>query len=132
MEEVGHGDDPIGMYIQSFPESERRELDRLRKVILDEAPGAAQTMAYGMPTFHLGENLVHFACYARHIGFYPTPSAVIAFADELKGYTTSKGAIQFPLGKDIPWDLVRRMVRFRVEEAKRKMGEKRAKSRKST
>ncbi|HEY9054399.1 MAG TPA: DUF1801 domain-containing protein [Rectinemataceae bacterium] len=128
----GAEQDPIGDYIAAFPESERRNMEELRKIILEEAPGATQRMSYGMPTFHLGENLVHFACYAHHMGFYPTPKAIAEFAEELSGYKTSKGAIQFPLGREIRWDLVRKMVRFRVVEARLKMEAKRVETRKSS
>ena len=69
-----------------------------------------------MPTFYLNGNLVHFAAYQKHIGFYPAPSAIVAFQDALRGYKTSKGAVQFPIDKPLPLDLITRIVAFRIEE----------------
>jgi uncharacterized protein YdhG (YjbR/CyaY superfamily) len=77
-------------------------------------------MSYGMPTFYLNGNLVHFAAYARHIGFYPAPSGIAAFQDELHGYKSSKGAVQFPLDEALPLRLVAKIVKFRVAENVRK------------
>ncbi len=80
------------------------------------APGASEKMSYGMPTFYLNGNLVHFAAYKNHIGFYPAPSGISNFYEELKPYKTSKGAIQFPLDKPIPLDLIQKITAFRVQE----------------
>ncbi|MBN2862526.1 MAG: DUF1801 domain-containing protein, partial [Bacteroidales bacterium] len=73
-------------------------------------------ISYQMPTFYLKGNLVHFAAYRKHIGFYPTPSGIEAFSEELKGYKWAKGSVQFPLDKPIPYEIVRRIVEFRVAE----------------
>jgi len=91
-------------------------LNALRTSIRSAAPDATEKMSYQMPTFYLNGNLVHFAAYRKHIGFYPTPSAIFAFRDELKPYKTSKGAVQFPIDKPLPLDLISRIVSFRVEE----------------
>lgn len=108
----------IDDYINQYPEDVRVVLEELRHVIKEEAPDATEKISYQMPTFYLNGNLVHFAVQKNHIGFYPAPSGVAAFKEELTDYKTSKGAIQFPLTKPIPYELVRRIVRFRVEEAR--------------
>lgn len=88
----------------------------MRKVIQKAASGAEEVISYGMPTFKLHGNLVHFAAYKNHIGFYPTPSGIETFKEEISGYKSSKGAMQFPLDEAIPYDLVEKIVIFRVEE----------------
>jgi len=80
------------------------------------APGAEEKISYQMPTFYLNGNLVHFAAYAKHIGFYPTPSGIEKFKRELSEYKHAKGSVQFPLGEPLPVDLIEKIVRFRVEE----------------
>ncbi|WP_320163243.1 DUF1801 domain-containing protein [uncultured Trichococcus sp.] len=110
----------IDAYINQYPEDVRVILEEMRQVIKEEAPDATEKISYQMPTFYLDGNLVHFAVQKNHIGFYPAPSGVAAFKEELTDYKTSKGAIQFPLTKPIPYELVRQIVRFRVEEAKQK------------
>ena len=110
----------IDEYIAPFPPDIREVLERVRSVIRQAAPDAAEAMAYGMPTFRLNGNLVHFAAFKRHIGFYPTPAGIDAFRDELSGYVTSKGAIQFPLDREIPLDLIGKITAFRAEENARK------------
>ena len=110
----------IDAYISSYDEVVQPILKELRRVIKEEAPDATEKISYQMPTFYLNGNLVHFAVQKNHIGFYPAPSGVAAFKEELTEYKTSKGAIQFQLTKPIPYELVRRIVRFRVEEAREK------------
>ena len=89
----------------------------LRALIKASAPDATETISYAIPTFDLnGRHLVHFAGYARHVGFYPVPSALEAFKEELKPYKSGKGSAQFPLGQPLPTDLIRQIVEFRVEE----------------
>mgnify|MGYP003587321036 FL=1 len=110
----------IDAYISSYDEVVQPILKELRRVIKEEAPDATEKISYQMPTFYLNGNLVHFAVQKNHIGFYPAPSGVAAFKEELTEYKTSKGAIQFPLTKPIQYELVRRIVRFRVEEAREK------------
>jgi uncharacterized protein YdhG (YjbR/CyaY superfamily) len=92
-------------------------LQELRALIRAAAPEATETISYAIPTFDLGgRHLVHFAGYAKHIGFYPVPSGMEAFKEELTPYRSGKGSAQFPLGKPLPTDLVRRIVEFRVAE----------------
>ena len=80
------------------------------------APTASETISYQMPTFRLNRVLVHFAVHKKHIGFYPTPSAITKFSKELENYEFSKGSIKFPINKPIPWNLIKRIVEFRVKE----------------
>lgn len=120
MEESAIKIETIDAYISRYDEDIQAILQELRKLIKEEAPDATETISYQMPTFYLNGNLVHFAVQKNHIGFYPAPSGVEAFKEELTDYKTSKGAIQFPLTKPVPYELVRRIVRFRVEETKGK------------
>jgi len=107
---------PIDDYIFGFPPDIRKILKEIKKVISNAAPGAEETMSYGIPTFKMRENLVHFAGFKNHIGFYPTPSAVEAFKDELSTYKSAKGSVQFPLDKPIPYNLITQIVKFRIQE----------------
>ena len=91
-------------------------LKELRATIRKAAPKAEEKISYRMPTFYYNGNLVHFAAYERHIGFYPTPSAIVEFRQELKRYATSKGAIQFPIDEPLPLRLVSRIVKFRMKQ----------------
>ena len=106
----------IDEYINQFPVDVQDILNELRRVINENAPGAKEKISYQMPTFYLNGNLVHFAAYKSHIGFYPAPSGIEAFKDELTGYKWAKGSVQFPIDKPIPYDLVKRIVEFRVRE----------------
>ncbi len=106
----------IEEYIQQFSAAQQKQLQKIRKVIAKAAPGAEETINYGMPTFKLNGNLVHFAMAKKHIGFYPAPSAIEAFTDKLSEYVTSKGAVQFPAEQPLPLKLIEEMVRFRVAE----------------
>ncbi|MGZ4863124.1 MAG: iron chaperone [Halobacteriota archaeon] len=118
----------IDDYIATFPKDVQHKLNELRSVIQESAPEAEEAISYGMPAFKLNGNLVHFAAYKKHIGFYPTHSGILAFDEKLSIYKHSKGAVQFPIDGPIPLDLVREMVRFRVKEnlakrvRRRKMG----------
>jgi uncharacterized protein YdhG (YjbR/CyaY superfamily) len=112
----------IDEYIAGFPPAVRAILGILRQTIRQAAPQATEKISYQMPTYFLNGNLVHFAAYKNHIGFYPTPSGISAFQDDLKAYKTSKGAVQFPLDKPLPLELVKRMVEFRVVENSGKTG----------
>lgn len=114
----------IDEYIASFPPEIQERLRTLRQVIHEEAPEAAEAISYQMPTFKLNGNLVHFAAFKNHIGFYPTPTGIEAFADDLSRYQTSKGAAQFPHDQPLPLDLVRRIVRYRLEQARAKTKKK--------
>ena len=106
----------IDEYIREFPRDVQKKLSELRSTIRRAAPDAIEKISYRMPTFFQGKNLVHFAAYEHHIGFYPTPSGIIEFKNELSGYATSKGAVQFPIDEPLPLDLVARIVKFRVAE----------------
>jgi len=107
----------IDDYIESFPPDVQRVLEKMRRTIRKAAPGAVEAISYQMPTFKLnGKNLVHFAAWKSHVGFYPQPSGTKAFEKELSRYKRAKGSVQFPLGEPIPFDLVEMMVIFRVKE----------------
>lgn len=118
----------IDEYIAGFPHDLREKLEEIRAVIRKAAPGATEKISYRMPTFVLEGNLVHFAAYEHHIGFYPTPSAIEQFSEQLSAYKGGKGSVQFPLDQPVPYDLVREIVAFRVREnletAERKRREK--------
>ena len=107
----------IAEYIAVYPAHVQEILEQIRRAIQEEAPAATEAIAYGIPTFKLrGKNLVHFGAYKSHIGFYPTPSALEAFAEELSLYAGAKGTAQFPLDKPMPFDLIRAIVEFRVAQ----------------
>jgi len=106
----------IDEYISKFPKDVRDVLEELRLAIKKTAPKAKETIRYGIPTFTLNGNLVHFAAFKNHIGFYPTPSAIEAFKKELSPFKQSKGTVQFPLDKPIPLELVKKIVEFRVQD----------------
>jgi uncharacterized protein YdhG (YjbR/CyaY superfamily) len=107
----------IDEYIAGFPPATQQVLQEVRTVIRTAAPEATETISYAIPTFDLdGRHLVHFAGFKSHIGFYPIPSGVEAFQAELAAYKQGKGSVQFPLGKPMPVDLIRRIVEFRVSE----------------
>ena len=104
----------VDRYIAQYPEVVQLLLQRVRATIAKAAPEAVDAMNYGIPTFKLNGNLVHFAGYKTHIGFYPTPSAIEHFKDELNDYKWAKGSIQFSFDKPIPFDLITRMTEYRV------------------
>jgi uncharacterized protein YdhG (YjbR/CyaY superfamily) len=107
----------IDEYIAGFSAETQVVLEQMRSLIRGSAPEAEETISYAIPTFDLnGHHLVHFAGYAKHIGFYPVPSALQAFKEELAPYRSGKGSAQFPLGRPLPADLIRRIVAFRVAE----------------
>lgn len=118
----GHSD--VDEYISSFPPQTRDKLAEMRRVIREAAPEAAEKIGYRMPTFTLYGNLVHFAAFANHIGFYPAPSGIAAFQEELSVYKGAKGSVQFPLDRPLPFDLIRRIVLYRVAENVSKAGGK--------
>ncbi len=111
----------VDAYIAGFPPETAAMLHEIRAIIRAAAPGATETISYAIPTFDLnGKHLVHFAGFAKHVGFYPTGSGGEAFAEELKGYKGGKGSVQFPIGTPLPTDLIRRIVEFRVDQVARK------------
>jgi uncharacterized protein YdhG (YjbR/CyaY superfamily) len=116
MQKDSNAPQTIDEYISGFPEDVRQILTQIRSVIKESAPGAVEKISYQLPTFYLNGNLVHFAAFPKHIGFYPTPGGIEAFKDEIARYKWSKGAVQFPLDEPMPYDLIRRIVQFRVAE----------------
>lgn len=103
-------------YIAAFPKKTQVLLQQLRKTIRKAAPEAGETINYGIPTFTLEGNLVHFAGYDHHIGFYPGAEGIRVFQKEFTGYKSSKGAVQFPLDEKLPLELVSKIVKFRREQ----------------
>ncbi len=106
----------VDEYIAGYGGEARSRMEKLRALILDCSPDITEKISWGMATFVLNGNLVHFSGQKRHLGFYPTPSAVAAFAEQLGEYGHSKGAVQFPYDRPMPYDLIRKMVLFRVRE----------------
>src|SRR4051812_35549781 len=106
----------IDEYIKNFPRPIQELLEQVRKTIKEAAPDAAEKINYGIPTFTLSGNLVHFAGYKNHIGFYPTPSGIENFREELSLFEGAKGSVKFPIDEPIPLDLIRKIVKFRVKE----------------
>jgi len=117
----------IDDYIAGFPADVQEILQKIRGIVHEVAPDAQETIKYQMPTFTLQGNLVHFAAYQNHIGFYPIPTGIEAFKEELSLYKTGKGSVQFPLAQPIPYGLIERMVRFRAAENLEKAAAKRKK-----
>jgi uncharacterized protein YdhG (YjbR/CyaY superfamily) len=107
-------------YIAQFPDDVQKLLQKVRTVIKESAPGAVERISYAMPGFYLNGMLVWFAGHKTYIGFYPTGEGIEAFKQELTPYKFSKGAVQFTLDQPIPYDLIRRMVKYRVEANKKK------------
>lgn len=106
----------INEYIAGFPKNIQKILEQIRATIKKAAPEAEETISYAIPTFTLNGNLVHFATFKNHIGFYPAPTGNEALKKELSVYKTGKGSIQFPLEKPMPLDLITKIVKFRVKE----------------
>ena len=106
----------IDEYIAQFPEDIQTILLEIRSVIQEAAPQATEKISYQMPTFYLNGNLVHFAVFKNYIGFYPDPSGIEHFKKELSSYKSGKGTVQFSLDQPMPYDLIRQIVLFRVEE----------------
>ncbi len=119
---------PIDVYLASAPEQARQRLLQIRQVVLAEVPDGVETLSYAIPTVDLaGQHLVHFAGFAHHVGFYPTPSGMAAFDGELAAYKQGKGSVQFRHDQPLPLELVRQMVRARVAEVQALAASKRAK-----
>jgi uncharacterized protein YdhG (YjbR/CyaY superfamily) len=110
----------IDEYIAQFPANVQTIMNELRSVIKRAAPEAQERISYGMPGFYLNGMLVWFGGHKNHIGFYPTGEGVAAFKDELAGYKMSKGAVQFPLDQPIPYELIRKIVKYRLEANQKK------------
>lgn len=120
-------ENPVDLYISGFPEKIREILLQLRSVIRNAAPEAVEVISYGMPCFKWHGPLVFFAVHKNHIGLYPTPSAIHKFSEELSGFKTSKGAVQFPFSEPLPFELVDRIVKFRAIENLMKLNTKKQK-----
>jgi uncharacterized protein YdhG (YjbR/CyaY superfamily) len=118
------GFNSIDEYIASLPEETQIMLEELRAAIKAAAPGAEEKISYQIPTFALKGNLVHFAAWKNHIGFYPTSSGTQAFKKELSIYEGAKGSVKFPIDKPLPLKLISRIVKFRVAENLQKAGTK--------
>lgn len=103
-------------YIANFPQDIQGILQKIRATIRKAAPQAKETINYQMPTFTLEGNLVHFAAFKNHIGFYPTPSGIEKFKQQLSVYKGAKGSVQFPLDQPIPYELIGQITEFRVRE----------------
>jgi uncharacterized protein YdhG (YjbR/CyaY superfamily) len=110
----------IDAYIAAQTPEWQEILQKVRHIIQEAAPNATEAMKYGMPTFVYKKNLVHFAACKSHLGFYPTPSGIEHFPEELAAYKTTKGAIQFPLNQEIPYDLIAKITAFRVQSVESK------------
>ncbi|MEJ7768847.1 MAG: DUF1801 domain-containing protein [Chitinophagaceae bacterium] len=105
----------IDEYIAGYPTEVQAVLEQIRSAVKLAAPGAEETVKYAMPTFTLNGNLVHFAAFKNHIGFYPAPTESAAFQKALSGYKTGKDSVQFPLDKPMPLKLITQIVRLRVK-----------------
>lgn len=112
MQKVENIDD----YILSFPKETQVLLKQMRQLIRQTAPEAEEKISYAMPTYYLNGNLVHFAAYKNHIGFYPAPSGLKEFSKEISKYKHSKGAVQFPLDQALPQSLIVKIVKYRVKQ----------------
>ena len=110
----------VDEYISGFPADVQKALQKIRETIKKAAPKAEETISYAMPAFRQNGNLVYYAAWKEHIGFYATPTGNSAFKKDLEGYKTSKGAIQFPLDKPMPVQLITKLVKYRVKENEEK------------
>ncbi|MDR0383133.1 MAG: DUF1801 domain-containing protein [Spirochaetaceae bacterium] len=118
----------IDEYIMGFEPAIQKTLKELRDFVKAEVPETTEKISYGMPTFCLNGNLVHFAAFNDHYGFFPTPSGINKFEDELAPYRTGKGTLRFPFNEPIPWDVLKKVIRYRVEENLKKASGKSKKS----
>lgn len=117
----------VDEYIIGFPPEVQTRLQVLRDIIREAAPNAEEKISYKMPTYAQHGNLVHFAAYQNHIGFYPAPSGITAFQEELSAFKNAKGSVQFPHNQPLPEALIRRIVEFRVKENVEKAATKKQK-----
>lgn len=117
---TGQSPQDIDEYIANFPKDTQAILQKIRQIIKTAAPDAQETINYQMPTFTLNGNLVHFAAFEKHIGFYPTPTGIEKFKKEIDKYKNAKGSVQFPLDQPIPYELIRKITEFRVQEQQAK------------
>ncbi len=122
----------IDSYIACFPQETQLILKKIRETIKKAAPEAKETISYGIPTFTFYGNLVHFGGYEKHIGFYPGAAGIDSFKEELAAYKGGKGTVQFPLGSNIPYALITKIVKFRVLQNLEKAKEKSSKTKKGS
>lgn len=113
MKDIGSIDE----YIETYPMDVQKTLEKIRQTIKKAAPDATEAIRYGLPTFRLNGNLIHFGAYKTHIGVYPAPSGIAQFKQELAQYQTGKGTLTFPLNQPFPYDLLKKIVEFRVKES---------------
>ena len=105
----------VDEFIAGYPQAVQDILQQVRATIKKAAPGAQERISYGIPTYTQGRNLVHFSGYEKHVGFYPGAQAIVDFSHDLEGYETSKGTVRFLLNKPIPYDLIDKITRYRVQ-----------------
>jgi len=117
----------IDDYIATFPPPTQVILQQIRAALRQALPDATEKISYQMPTFYLNGNVVHFAAWKDHIGFYPAPNGLAQFEPELAAYNRSKGSVHFPLDQPLPIDLIQRIARFRAEENRQKAAAKKRK-----
>ena len=130
MDNAKKGFSSIDEYIAQFPPEIQKILEQVRATIKAAAPDATEKISYQMPTFYQHGNLVHFAAWNTHIGFYPAPTGMSQFDAELAKYESGKGSVRFPINQPMPLDLITRIVTYRVEENTRNAAEKKAKKKK--
>lgn len=106
----------IDEYITQFPQNIQEILIKIRSIVKEEAPNAIEKISYQLPTFYFHGNLLHFGAFKKHIGFYPTPSGMTSFDKELSVYKKGKGSVNFLLDRPIPYELIRKIVKFRINE----------------
>ena len=114
----------VDAYIAGFPPEVQARLEPMRQAIAKLVPEATETISYGIPTFKLHGNLVHYAGYANHVGFYPGGAGIAAFQEEIAGYKSAKGSVQFPHGKPLPLALVKKIVKYRIAQNEAKSADK--------
>lgn len=110
------GPENIDDYIEGFPSNVQKILQKIRKTIQKAAPDAEEAISYQIPTFRLNGNLIHFAAFQHHIGLYPRPRGVKEFEEEMGRYEGGKGTVRFPLDEPIPYELITRITRYRVQK----------------
>jgi uncharacterized protein YdhG (YjbR/CyaY superfamily) len=120
MEEKHREIPTIDDYMKNFPKEVQKKLESIRNLVKKIAPEAQEKISYQMPTFYLNGNLIHFAAFKNHIGLYPTPNGISAFQKELSKYRNAKGSVQFPMDEALPMDLIKRIVKYRLEKNRNK------------
>lgn len=114
----------IDDFIAKYPPDVQQILQKIRGIVREVAPEAQEKLNYGIPTFTLNGNLVHYSAFKNHVGFYPTPSGMEKFKTQLSKYEGAKGSVKFPLDQPIPYELIRKITEFRVKEQQAKARKK--------